>query len=105
MNRPSDSLGAGPRLALACVAACVVVLSAPWSQQLSEAIAGTWPAQFRTIAIASTAVPIAIALLVAILRIRDRRPLRYGLLALGLGIGAAYIVPGAVGFGEALSLR
>ena len=71
-----------PRLALACVAAMLVVLSAPWSQQLSEAIARLWPGQFRTIAMASTAVPIAAALIVAILRIRDRGALRYTLLAL-----------------------
>ncbi len=86
------------RVVLACVAALLVVVSAPWSQQLSEAIALAWPAQFRTIAISATAVPVAIALLIAILRITDRRPLRYSLLALGLGLGAAYIVLGAVGF-------
>ena len=101
MNRPSTPPGAGPRLVLACVAALLVVLSAPWSQQVMEVVAGAWPGQFRTIAMASTAVPIAIALLVAILRIRDRRALRYGCLALGLCVGAAHIVLGDVGFGEA----
>jgi hypothetical protein len=90
-----------PRIVLACLAALVVVLSAPWSQQLSEAIAGAWPGQFRTIAISSTTVPIAIGFLVAIFRIRDRRALRYGLLALGLAVGLCYVVLGAVGFGEA----
>ena len=90
-----------PRLVLACVAALLVVLSAPWSQQMFEAVARLWPAQFRTIAIASTAVPVAAALLVAILRIRDRRVLRYSLLALGIAAGTAYIVLGAVGFVEA----
>ena len=89
------------RLAVACLVALLVVVSAPWSQQLSETIARAWPAQFRTIAIAATAVPVALALLVALLRITDRRPLRYLLLAVGLGVGTAYIMLGAVGFGEA----
>ena len=90
-----------PRLALACLAALLVILSAPWSQQLFEALMRAWPAQFRAIAMAATAVPIAAALIAAILRIRDRRALRYTLLALGLAAGAAFIVLGAVGFGEA----
>lgn len=90
-----------PRLVLACVAALAVVFSAPWSQQLAEALMRVWPAQFRAIAIAATAVPVAGALIVAILRIRDRRALRYTLLALGMAAGAAFSLLGAVGSGEA----
>jgi predicted amidohydrolase YtcJ len=89
-----------PRLATACLAACLVVISAPWSQLMLEYIAAAWPAQFRTIGIATTAVPVAIALAVAVGRIRARRPLRYALLALALGAGGAYITLAGVGFAE-----
>ena len=64
-------------------------------------MARAWPGQFRTIAMSATAVPVAVALLVAVFRIRDRHALRYAALALGLGAGAAFIVLGEVGFGEA----
>jgi predicted amidohydrolase YtcJ len=88
-------------LALACLGGFLIVMSAPWSQIVLEAIAQTWPGQFRAIAIACTAVPVAIALLVAIARIRNRRLLRYGLLALALAVGAAYLAFAGVLFSEA----
>jgi hypothetical protein len=68
-----------------------VILSAPFAQQAFVEVSARWPARTRAVAIGATAVPAAVALLAALWRIRDRRPLRYGLVALGFGVGAAHI--------------
>ena len=88
------------RFTLALGAALTVILSAPFAQQLFTAAGNAWPRQFRTITIAATAVPVATAFLVAVVRIRDRRPLRYGALALGMATGAAYILINRLGAAE-----
>lgn len=81
----------GGRLAAAGAAAALIILSAPFAQQAFVDVSARWPAQTRALAIGATALPAAVTLLVALWLIRDRRPLRYGLVALGLGLGAAYI--------------
>lgn len=81
----------GRSVAAAATASAAVILSAPFAQQALVEVSAAWPAQTRAVAIGATAVPAAVALLVALWRIRDRRPLRYGLVALGFGAGAAYI--------------
>jgi hypothetical protein len=88
------------RLVLAAAAAAAVILSAPFAQEAFEYLSTSWPGQFRTIAIGATAVPVCIALLCAATQIRDRHLFRYGLLALAVGVGAAYIFASALGVTE-----
>jgi predicted amidohydrolase YtcJ len=88
-------------MALAIGASLFVILSAPYSQVIVDALMRTWPHQFRAIAAAATAVPVALALAVAMRRIRERCVLRYSLLAAALVFGAAVIVAGQFAAAEA----
>jgi hypothetical protein len=75
------------RVALAVAAAAAVILSAPFVQQGFTAAYTIFPA----IGVAATALPIAVAILVAAARIRHQRPLRFTALVLSVAIGAAYV--------------
>ena len=88
------------RLAVALAAASAVILSAPFVQQAFTALSTAWAPQFRAIGIGATALPVGIALLVAVVRIRDRRPARYLALVTSLAIGTTYILINALGFAE-----
>ena len=77
--------------AVALAAAAAVVLSAPFAQQAFGAIDERWPAYSETIVVGATVVPVGLALLMALWRIRENRWRRYLRLALGLGGGVAYI--------------
>ena len=88
------------RLAVALAAASAVILSAPFIQQAFTALSTAWAPQFRAIGIGATALPVGIALVVAVVRIRDRRPARYLALAVSLAIGAAYILTNELSFAE-----
>ena len=88
------------RLAVALAAASAVILSAPFIQQAFIAVSVAWAPQFRAIGIGATALPVGIALLVAAVRIRDRRPARYLALASSLAIGTTYILIDALSFAE-----
>jgi hypothetical protein len=81
----------GQPLAVALVLAAVIVLSAPYAQELFAAIAAAWPAQFRVIAIGATVVPAGIALLYGVARIRHRYLARYALLILAVIIATGYV--------------
>ena len=80
------------RLALAVAAAAAIIASAPVIQQAFTAINRVFP----SIGLAATALPIAVAVLLAISRIHDRRRLRFAALLLSVGIGAAYVAAGAL---------
>jgi hypothetical protein len=88
------------RFAVALAAAAAVILSAPFIQQALTAVSIAWAPQFRALAIAATAVPVGIAVVAALVRIRDRRPARYLALASSLAIGAGYILFTGLSFGE-----
>jgi hypothetical protein len=90
----------GRRFAVAVSAAAALVFSAPFAQQAFSAAADTWPARFGLVSMAATAVPAGLVLAAALLRIRDRRPLRYAALALGLLAGTAWIRVAGLGAGE-----
>ncbi|MBI4888822.1 MAG: VanZ family protein [Acidobacteria bacterium] len=77
-----------------------MILSAPYSQQLFTAIADAWPRHVRALGIAATAGPVLAALVWALARIRERRPLRYAALGLGLAIGAGYTAADDLSFAE-----
>lgn len=88
------------RFALALGVAAAVILSAPFAQQAFTAASAAWPRQFRALGISATAGPAAVALVAALVRIREFRALRYMALALGFTIGAGYILINGLGFGE-----
>lgn len=87
-------------MAAAIAASAAVVLSAPFAQQAFTLVERGWPGQLRTVGIAATAVPAALAIALAASRIRERRPARYLLLALALTIAGAYIVATDLSFAE-----
>lgn len=89
------------RFAAACACGAAVVLSAPFVQQLFTSVSTRWPEESRPLGIAVSAVPAALVLVVGFRRIRDRRPLRYALAALGAGLGVAYILFAELTFTEA----
>lgn len=78
------------RVAFAAIVAAAVIFSAPFVQQAFTAAGDLWPEQYLAITRGATAVPVAIALLIALFRIRDRRTVRYGALASAVAIGASY---------------
>lgn len=75
---------------VAVVVSAVLVLSAPFVGRVRAQIRSSFPGQFVTIVGASIALAIGAALIVALVRIRERRALRYTLIALSLVLGAAY---------------
>jgi len=85
------------RLLAAVAASIVVVFGAPYLGQLRGAIQRTLPGQYRLIIGGAIALAIAAALGAALIRIRDRRLLRYGLVIAALGGGAIYAVMTATG--------
>jgi hypothetical protein len=82
-------LRSGPFL-IAVIVSAVLVLSAPFVGRIRGQIRAAFPGQFVTIVGGAIAVAIAAALIVAHARIRDRRALRYGLIALSLVLGTTY---------------
>jgi hypothetical protein len=89
LAEPAASLRAGALL-LAYLTAAGVILSAPFIGQLRSAIRAAFPGQFVLIVGGAIAAAIGLALLAAVLRIRDRRPLRYGAIAGALVIAGGY---------------
>lgn len=85
------------RLVAAIAASIVVVFGAPYVGQLRAATQRTLPGQYRLIIGGAIAVAIAGALGAALVRIRDRRLRRYGLIVAALGGGAIYAVMTATG--------
>jgi len=80
------------RLGLAVAAAAAIIASAPVVQQAFTAINRVFP----SVGLAATALPIAVAALIAAARVRDRRRLRFAALALSVGLGAAYVAVSAL---------
>ena len=86
---PATRLRAWPFVAASIVSA-VLVLSAPFVGLIRGQIRSAFPGHFVAIVAGSIGIAIAAAILLALLRIRERRALRYGLIALALVFGAAY---------------
>jgi hypothetical protein len=96
MRAPSTALRAG-RLAVALAASILVVLGAPYTGQIRGAIQDALPGQYRLIIGGIVVVAVAIAVASALLRIREPRATRYGLLAIAVGGGALYAWATATG--------
>lgn len=80
------------RLLLACAVAAAVILWAPFVSQARSWIRTQFPGQFVLIVGSTIAVIIGAALLVTLLRIRERRALRYGALAAAVLLGVGYSI-------------
>lgn len=78
------------RFFLACVVAVAVILWAPFVSQIRSWIRTQFPGQFVAIVGSAIGLIIASALLVTVLRIRERRPLRYGALVAAVLLGVGY---------------
>ena len=78
------------RLPLALVVAAGVILSSPFIRDIRDWIRGTFPGQYATVVATAVAISIGLALIAAIIRIRDQRALRYGAIACALVLGTAY---------------
>ena len=82
---------------LAIAASAILVLSAPFIGEIRSAIRARFPGQFVTIVGVAVAVATAAALIAALIRIRDRRPLRYGLIAAALALAVVYSIESGLG--------
>lgn len=78
------------RFFLACVVAVAVILWAPFVSQIRGWIRTQFPGQFVAIVGSAIGLIIGSALLVTVLRIRERRALRYGALAAAVLLGVGY---------------
>lgn len=90
----------GRALVIALATGAAIILSAPVAQQLFTEAAVRWPGQFRVLGVSATAIPLAVAVLIAVSRIRDRRGPRYLALGLSVAIAAGYVYAGGLSFGE-----
>jgi hypothetical protein len=78
------------RLVGAIAAAVAVVLSSPFVGEIRSAILGRFPSHFRLIVSGAIAVPVAVALLLAVISIRGRQKWRYGGLVLAVAGAVLY---------------
>ncbi len=75
---------------VAIAAAVALVLSAPFVGQIRSAVRAAFPGQYLLIIAGTAALGLAAALASAAWRIRDRRPARYGVIALAILIAVGY---------------
>jgi VanZ family protein len=79
------------RLALAAVVSAAVILSAPFMGQLQRTLRAALPTgQYVLVVGGVTAAALGVIVVLALMRIRDRRALRFGLIGLALVVAAAY---------------
>ena len=88
------------RFLLAIAASVVVILSAPFIRDIRDWIRGQFPGHFVLVVGSAVAIAIAAAVLFALVRIRDRRGLRYGAIAAALVLGVSYSLWNAQGIAE-----
>lgn len=89
ITRARAALRTGP-FVLAVVVSSALVLAAPFIGELRRAILQRFPGQFGAILGGLVLVVSIVALVAAIIRIRDRRWVRYGTLALAFGLAIGY---------------
>lgn len=95
-------MGASTRLrasqfVLAAVVAAAFVLSAPYIGQIRSSLRSAYPQHFVSIVGTVVAVAVIAALGAALLRIRERRALRYTVLAVSVVVAASFIRAHATG--------
>jgi hypothetical protein len=77
-------------LGLAVAVSAGIVLAAPFMGQLNAWLRRVAPGEYRTIVITAVTLLVALGVVAAVRRIRERRAQRYGAIALALAAGAAY---------------
>jgi VanZ family protein len=85
------------RFVVAIGASAALVLSAPFIGQLRSAILNAFPGQFVTIVGSIIGVLVLVAIVSALVRIRDRRALRYGLILGALAVATTYSIRSELG--------
>jgi hypothetical protein len=75
---------------LACAVAAAVILSAPYVSEVRRWIRAQFPGSFVLVVGGAIALVIGTALLATLIRIRERRLLRYGALAAAVLLGVGY---------------
>lgn len=88
------------RFLLAVAVSVAVILSAPFIRDIRDWIRATFPGQYATVVATAVGLAIGGALVVALVRIRDRRALRYGAIAAALTFGTGYALWNAQGIAE-----
>jgi hypothetical protein len=78
------------RFLLALAVSAAVVLSAPFNREMREWVRSTFPGHFVLVVASVVAVAIALAIIAALVRIRDRRAMRYSAIVAALVLGAGY---------------
>ena len=88
-SQPCDTNPAvpGSRFLLAVAVSAAVVLSSPFIRDIRDLIRAAFPGKYALIVGAAVSLAIGLAVLTAIVKIRDRRGLRYGAIALALVAG------------------
>ena len=77
-----------------------VVLSAPFMGQIRATLRSAFPGQFAAVVAGAVGVAVVAALAVALMRVRDRRAVRYGAILGAVGAAAVYSVTTASGMPE-----
>jgi len=88
------------RFLLAAAVSVAVILSSPFIRDIRDWIRATFPGQYATVVATAVALAIGGALVVALVRIRDRRALRYGAIVAALILGTGYALWNAQGIPE-----
>ena len=78
------------RLALAVAAAAAIILSAPFISRISEAIKAACPGHFVRILASAAGASVALAIVLAVIRIRSRRAVRYTCIAAAVAGAVMY---------------
>src|SRR5262245_40756935 len=78
------------RLVTAILVSATFVLSAPFMGQIRAAIRSAFPGRFVAIVGGAILAAVAGALLVALVRIRERRVIRYGAIAVAVVVAIVY---------------
>jgi hypothetical protein len=80
------------RFTPAVTLSAALILAGPVIGQLRAAVQDAFPGQYRTILVSVVGVFVAVAVVAAFLRIRDRKALRFGAIVAALAIGVTYSV-------------
>jgi VanZ like family len=88
------------RFALAVAASAAVILSAPFIRDIRDWIRAQFPGHFVAVVAALVGIAIAAAVIVALVRIRERRLVRYAAIVAALLLGTAYAMWNAQGIPE-----
>jgi hypothetical protein len=89
-----------PRFFVAVAASVALILATPFIRDLRDWIRLQFPGHFVLVVGSMVALAILAAIVVAIIRIRDRRGLRYGAIAAALILGASYAAWNAQGIAD-----